>query len=51
MHTEPEPEHQALALPPSGPPPPTAGEWAIGIAFVLGALGLVAWIAWTLASL
>lgn len=53
MHAEPETEeaHQALALPPAAPSPPTAGEWAIGILFVLAALGLVAWIAWTLAGL
>jgi hypothetical protein len=51
MHAGPEPEHKALALPPSAPPAPAAGEWAIGIVFVLAALGLVAWIAWTIASL
>lgn len=48
MHAEPEPEHQALALPPAAPPPPTAGEWAIGIVFVLAALAVVALIGWTI---
>ncbi len=48
MHTEPEPEHVALALPPASPPPPTGGEWAIGIVFVLAALALVALIGWTI---
>ncbi len=51
MHAEPEPEHLALALPPSAPEPPTAGEWAIGIVFVLAALGIVAAIAWAIAAL
>ncbi len=51
MHEEPDQEHMALALPPSAPPPPTAGEWAIGIVFVLAALGLVAAIAWAIAAL
>jgi hypothetical protein len=51
MHEEPESEHQALALPPAAPPPPTPGEWAIGIVFVLAALGMVAWIAWAIAGL
>lgn len=51
MHEEPEQDHKALALPPSAPPPPTAGEWAIGIVFVLAALGLVAAIAWAIAGL
>lgn len=41
-HTEP---------PPAVPLPPTAGEWTIGIVFVLAALALVAWIGWTLAML
>lgn len=30
---------------------PTAGEWAIGVAFVLGALAFVTWIAWNIATL
>ncbi len=51
MHAEPEPEHLAYALPPAAPAPPTAGEWAIGIVFVLAALGLVAAIAWAIAGL
>ncbi len=52
MHADPaEEEHEVLAMPPAAPPPPTPGEWAIGIAFVLAALGLVALIAWTIARL
>ncbi len=51
MHAEPEEEPKALAMPPAAPPPPTAGEWAIGILFVLAAVGLVALIAWTIAGL
>ncbi len=51
MPAEPEPEHLAYALPPAAPAPPTGGEWAIGIVFVLAALALVAWIGWTIASL
>ena len=52
MHAEPVPEPaSAVAAPAPAPPAPTAGEWTIGIVFVLAALGLVAWIAWTIASL
>ncbi len=58
MHAEPEaphpePDHLAYALPeqPPVPEPPTAGEWAIGIAVVLAALGIVAAIAWAIAGL
>ncbi len=58
MHAEPAPvpadaEHLAYALPepPPAPEPPTAGEWAIGIVFVLAALGIVAAIAWSILSL
>ncbi len=52
MHVEPEPEHLALALPPaSAVEPPTGGEWAIGIVFVLAALAVVALIAWSIAGL
>ena len=47
-HVE-EPVH--TVAPPSAPTPPAAGEWAIGIAFVLAALALVAWIGWTIARL
>ncbi len=43
----PEPALPAAPLA-SSPEPPTAGEWAIGILFVLAALGLVAWIGWTI---
>ena len=51
MHADssPEPTHTD-ALPPTVEPP-TAGEWTIGIAFVLAALGVVAWIGWTIARL
>ena len=46
------PEPLAYALPPTPPTErPTAGEWAIGIAFVLAALAIVAGIAWTVAGL
>ncbi len=53
MHAEPEPEPKAYALPEQPPPPapPTAGEWAIGIVFVLAALTIVALIGWTIAQL
>lgn len=52
MHAEPSeepaPEHLAYAMPPAAPEPPTGVEWAIGIVFVLGALALVAAIAWSI---
>ncbi len=57
MHDEPPTEHLAYAMPSSTPPaasllePPTPGQWAIGIGFVLAALALVAWIGWTVATL
>jgi hypothetical protein len=51
MHTEPSPEPANAGAPQPAPVPPTGGEWAIGTAFVLASLGLVAWIAWTIASL
>ncbi len=57
MHDLSAEEHLAYAMPPSTPEtvpppePPTSGEWAIGIVFVLAALGLVAWIGWTIARL
>ena len=58
MHAEPPPgqpetEHLAYALPeqPPAPEPPTAGEWAIGIVFVLAALAIVAGIAWAILGL
>ncbi len=42
-------EEPAPALPSSTyPEAKSAGEWAIGIAFVLAALALVAWIGWTI---
>ncbi len=43
-----EPVHEEA---PPEPEPPTAGEWAIGAVFVLAAIGLVAWIAWSIAAL
>jgi hypothetical protein len=51
MHAAPTPEHVAPEAPPPVPEPPTAGEWAIGSAFVLAALLFVAWIAWSIAAL
>jgi len=51
MHAEPEEEPKALALPPAAPAPPTAGEWAIGIVFVLAALAVVALIGYTIWTL
>ncbi len=50
MHAEPATGH----APPEAPPPaepPSAGEWAIGIGFVLAALALVAYIGWSLWTL
>ena len=44
-----EPVHGEVPAP--EPEPPTAGEWAIGAVFVLAAIGLVAWIAWSIAAL
>ncbi len=47
MHAEPEPK--ALAMPPSiASAPPTAGEWTIGIIFILATLALVALIGWSI---
>ena len=60
MHAEPAPEpvpqaaadHLAYALPETPPPErPTAGEWVIGIVFVLAALAIVAGIAWAILGL
>lgn len=54
MHAELPGEHLAYALPqapPEVPSPPTAGEWTIGIAFVLAALATVVAIAWVLIAL
>lgn len=53
MHAEHEPQeaHLAYALPPAAPEPPTAGEWTIGIAFVLAALALAALIGWSIWTL
>jgi hypothetical protein len=51
MHAEPAEEPKALALPPAAPEPPTPGEWAIGILFVLAAVALVGLIAWAIAGL
>jgi hypothetical protein len=53
MHVEPAPEpaHDEAPPPAPAPVPPTAGEWTIGIVFVLAALALVAWIGWTIATL
>lgn len=48
MHAEPAREPAHGEAPPPAPERPTAGEWAIGVAFVLAALALVAWIGWTL---
>ena len=48
---EPAPEPKAYALPPAAPERPTAGEWAIGIVFVLAALAIVAAIAWAIVGL
>lgn len=50
MHAEPALPHTRPEAPPT-PEPPVAGEWAIGIVFVLAALGFVAWIAWTISRL
>ncbi len=51
MHEEAPEDHKVYAMPPAAPEPPTAGEWAIGIVFVLAALGVVAMIGWALAGL
>ena len=51
MHAEPAPEPAHAAAPPPVLEPPTAGEWTIGVVFVLAALALVGWIAWTIWTL
>ena len=50
---EPKPaEEDTPALPPvTYPEAKGAGEWAIGLVFVLAALALVAWIGWTIWTL
>ncbi len=48
---EPAPEAAHAGIPPPASEPPTAGEWAIGVLFVLAALGLVAWIGWAIWTL
>ena len=50
-HTGPAPVEPSHEEAPPEPEPPTAGEWAIGTAFVLAAIGLVVWIAWRIAAL
>lgn len=50
MDAEHAPVHASPVTPPA-PEPPTAGEWTIGIAFVLGALGFVAWVGWAVWTL
>ena len=57
MHAEPQvhAEHSEAPSPAPAfgtyPEAKTSGEWAIGIVFVLAAVALVAWIAWTLIGL
>jgi hypothetical protein len=51
MHAEPAPEPAHAESPPPVAVRPTAGEWAIGIVFVFGALSLVGWITWTIMML
>ncbi len=48
MHAEPAEEHAPVPPPLTYPEAKGAGEWAIGIAFVLAAIALVAWIGWTI---
>jgi len=50
MHAEPATGHASPEAPPPVEPP-SAGEWAIGIGFVLAALALVAYIGWSLWTL
>ncbi|HYM38968.1 MAG TPA: hypothetical protein VEY12_02335 [Thermoplasmata archaeon] len=51
MHDTAHAEPAHTEAPPPAPETPTAGEWTIGVVFVIAALALVAWIGWTIAHL